>query len=107
MLAYKLFNSCSYFLGQISKQGFNIYFITILFAIDVTIEFSSFKINPEADKYLSNVSDLILLMQYNKALGPEIENEDKKNIKNSGFHSFLSEKDIQYPPSIFDRYIFR
>lgn len=58
------------------------------------MEFSSFKINPNADKYLFNTFDSILSMQHNETSGPEIENEDKKNIENLDSHFFLSKGDI-------------
>ena len=74
------------------------------FAIDFATEFFSFQIDLKPDKYLSNVSDLILSMRHNKALEPKVENEAKEDIENSGPCSFLSKGDLQYPSSIFDRY---
>lgn len=48
------------------------------FAINFGIKFSSFRFDSEPGKYLSNIFDPILLMQYIKALGLEVKNEDKK-----------------------------
>lgn len=66
----------------------------MIFAIDFATEFSSFTIDPKANKYLSNASDLILLMRHNKALRTKVENKEKENIENSGPRFFLSKRGI-------------
>ena len=77
------------------------------FATDFGMEFSCFRIDPELDKYLSNVSDPILLMWYNEALRLEIKNENEKDIENSVPRSFLSKEGLQHSPYIFDKHNFR
>lgn len=52
------------------------------FPTKFAIDFSSFRIDPELNKYLSNTFNLSLSVQQNEAPGPEIENEDKENIEN-------------------------
>lgn len=74
------------------------------FAIDLVTDFSSFSINLEYGKYLSNIYDLILPMWHDKILEPKVKNKNKENIKNLGFPFFLSKKGLQYLPFIFDRY---
>ncbi len=74
------------------------------FAIDFAIEFFSFKVDLKADEYLSNASDPIVLTRYDKAPGPEVENEDEENMENPGPRSPLSKGGIQHLPSIFDRH---
>lgn len=61
-------------------------------------------VNLILNKYLSNVFDLILLIYYNKISRVKIKNIDEKAIKNLGSHFFLSEKSIQYLPSIFNKH---
>ena len=77
------------------------------FTMDFVIEFSSFRVDPKLDKYLSNAFDLILLTWYNKTSGLEIENKNEEDIENPGPYSPLFKEGLQHPPSIFDRYIFR
>lgn len=79
----------------------------MLFTIDFATEFSSFRVNPKTDKYLSNISNPILPMRHNEAPGPEIENEDEKDLKNLNPRSLLFKKGIQHSPSIFDRHNFQ
>ena len=74
------------------------------FAIYFVTEFSSFKINPEPNKYSSNASDPILPMRHNEALGPKVENEDEKDIKNPGPYYPLSKEGLQHLTSIFDKH---
>lgn len=76
------------------------------FAIDFATEFSSFRIDPKPDKYLSNASDLILPTRHNKVPGPKVENEDEKDIENLSSCSPLSKKGLHYHPFIFDRHNF-
>lgn len=64
------------------------------FAIDFATEFSSFKVDPEADKYLSNTSDLILLMWHDEAPERKVENENEKDIQNLGPCSLFSKGGI-------------
>lgn len=45
-------------------------------------DFSSYKIDSETDKYLSNTFNLLLLMRKDETSGPEVKNEDEKNIEN-------------------------
>ena len=77
------------------------------FATDFASEFSSFKVDPEPDKYLSNAFDPILLTRHNEAPRPEVENEDEEDIKTSGLRSLLSKRGLQYPSSIFDKHNFQ
>lgn len=72
------------------------------FAINFIIEFFSFRVNPESNKYLSNISDPILPMQHNEAPKPKIENEDKEDIKNLGPCCLLFKRGLQHPLSIFN-----
>lgn len=64
----------------------------MLFATNFIMDFSSFKINPKSNKYLFDTLDLILLMWYNEATRPEIENENEEDIENSSPWFFLSKK---------------
>lgn len=68
------------------------------------MKFSSFRVDLELDKYLSNVSDLILLMWHNEVLEIEVENEDGEDIKILDPYSLLSKRDLKYLLSIFDRH---
>ncbi len=61
------------------------------FAINFATEFSSFRVDPEPDEYLSNASDPILPTRHDEAPGPEVENEDEEYIENPGPRSLLSE----------------
>lgn len=79
----------------------------MLFAIDFATEFSSFKVDPEADKYLPNTSNPILLMWHDEAPKPEVENKDKDDIENLGPRFLFSKGSIQHLSSIFDRHNFR
>lgn len=45
-------------------------------------DFSSFKINSETDKYLSNTFNLLLLVRQDETSGSEIKNGNEKNIEN-------------------------
>lgn len=56
--------------------------ITMLFPTEFRANFSSFRIDPKLDKYLSNAFDLTPPMQQDKAPGSEVENKDEKDIKN-------------------------
>lgn len=62
------------------------------FAIDFANELSSFRFDPEPNKYLSNAFDLILSMWQDEALGPEVENNNEEDIKNPGLYSLLSKR---------------
>ena len=74
------------------------------FVTDFVLKFSSFMVDPELDKYLSNASNLILPIRHDEALRPEVENEDEEDIENSGPRSLLSERGLQHLTSIFDRH---
>lgn len=85
-----------------ANEGFNTYFIIILFVIDFDIDFSSFKVDSEPDKYLSNAFNPILLIRHNEVPGPEVKNGNEKDIKNPGHRFFLSKRSLQHLPSIFN-----
>ena len=74
------------------------------FATDFATEFSSFRVDPEPNKYSSNAFDPILPTRHNEVPGPKVENEDKEDIKNPGPRFHLCGRGLQYPPSIFDRH---
>ena len=63
--------------------------------MDFATKFSSFRIDLKLDKYSSNISNPILSMWHNKTPKPEIENEDKEDIKNLGPHSL-------YPKEVYN-----
>ena len=64
------------------------------FATNFAIEFPSFRIDSEPNKYLFNTSNPFLLIQHNKASRLEIKNEDEEDIENPGSRFFLSKKDL-------------
>lgn len=79
--------------------------------MEFAVDFSSFRIDPEPDKYLSNASNLPLLAWQDKIPGPKVEKEDEKDIENLfdfnqrlGPCSPTSKKGLQHPLSIFDKY---
>lgn len=81
------------------------------FPTKFVVDFSSFRIDPKPHKYLSNAFNLPLSVQQNEVPGPEIENEDKEDIKNLfdfnqrlGACSSISKRDLQHPSFIFDRH---
>lgn len=45
-------------------------------------DFSGFKIDLKPDKFLSNVSNPLLLLRKHQTLRSEVKHEDKKNIEN-------------------------
>lgn len=62
----------------------------MLFVIDLTTDFSCFRIDLKPKKYLFNASNLILLMQHIEASKLKVENKDEENIKNLDLYSLLS-----------------
>ena len=64
------------------------------FATDFATEFSSFRVDPKLDKYLSNASNPILPTRHNEAPRPEVENEDKEDIENPSPRSPLSKEGL-------------
>lgn len=87
--------------------------IIISFFTEFTIDFSSFRTDLKPDKYLSNTSNLPLLIYQDKVPGSKVENENKKDIKTLfdfnqrlSSYSLTFERGLQYPPSIFNRYSF-
>lgn len=68
--------------------------------MEFVTNYSSFRINLERDKYLSNAFNLSLPIYQNGASGSEIENKDKKDIENYfdfnqiNFCSLLSKRDL-------------
>ena len=52
------------------------------FLTEFVADFSSTRIDPKSDKYLSNTSDLSLSTWQAEIPGPEVKNQEKEDIEN-------------------------
>ena len=74
------------------------------FVMDFATEFSSFRVDPEFDKYSSNASDPIIPIRPDEASGLEVENEDEEDIEKPGPRPLLLDGGLQHSPSIFGKH---
>ena len=72
--------------------------------INFATKFSSFRVDPNPDKYLFNTFNLILPMQHDKTPAPKVESEDKRDIQNPSLRYLYFKKGLQHPTSIFDKH---